>query len=66
MNSRERPYFLNRNKTSEYSQIYCEQLPSEHFLPYNYRSSTSTLPGISRNIGQLLQQCITNLISLQL
>ncbi len=41
--------------TSEYSKIYREQLTSEHFLPYNYRSST--LPRISRNIGRLLRQC---------
>jgi hypothetical protein len=34
------PYFLCRNKTSEYSKIYSEQLTSEHFLLYNYRSST--------------------------
>jgi hypothetical protein len=39
-------------KTSEYSEIYHEQLTLEHFLPYNYRSST--LLGISRNIGRLL------------
>ncbi len=44
-----------RDKTSEYSEIYREQLTLEHFLPYNYRSST--LPRISRNIGQLLRQC---------
>ncbi len=50
-----RPYFLYRNKTLEYSEIYREQLTSEHFLLYNYRSST--LPGISRNIGRLLGQC---------
>ncbi len=31
-----RPYFLYRNKTSEYSEIYLEQLSSEHFLPNNY------------------------------
>ncbi len=42
-------------KTSEYSEIYREQLTSEHFPPCNYRSST--LPGISRNIGRLLRQC---------
>jgi hypothetical protein len=48
------PYFLYRNITSEYSEINCEQLTSEPFLPYNYRSST--LPGISRNIGRLLRQ----------
>ncbi len=48
------PYFLYRNKTSEYSE-YCEELTSEHFLLYNYRSST--LPGISQNIGRLLRQC---------
>jgi hypothetical protein len=48
-------FFLHRNNTSEYSEIYCEQLTSKHFLPYNYRSST--LPGISRNIGRLLRQC---------
>jgi hypothetical protein len=48
-------FFSNRNKTSEYSEIYREQLTSEHILPYNYRSST--LPGISRNISRLLRQC---------
>ncbi len=41
------PYFLCRNKTSEYSECR-EQLTLEHFLLYNYRSST--LPGISRNM----------------
>jgi hypothetical protein len=50
-----KPYFLCRNKTSEYSEIYCEQLTSEHFLLYNYRSSS--LRGISQNIGRLLRQC---------
>jgi hypothetical protein len=50
------PYFFFSQKTSEYSEIYCKQLTSEHFLPYNYRSST--LPGISRNIGWLLRQCV--------
>ncbi len=50
-----RPCFLYRNKTSEYSEIYIEQLTSEPFLPYNHRSST--LPVISQNIGQLLRQC---------
>ncbi len=50
-----KPYFLCRNKTLEYSEIYPEQLTLEHFLLYNYRSST--LGGISRNIGRLLQQC---------
>jgi hypothetical protein len=53
--SREQPFFQYRDKTSEYSEIYHEQLTSEHFLPYNYRSST--LPRISRNIGRLLRQC---------
>jgi hypothetical protein len=48
-------YFLYSNKTPEYSEIYHEQLTSEPFLPYNYRSST--LPRISRNIGRLLRQC---------
>ncbi len=52
--SRGEPFFF-AIKTSEYSEIYREQLTSEHFLPYNYRSST--LPGISRNIGWLLRQC---------
>jgi hypothetical protein len=47
--------FLYRNITSEFSEIYREQLTSESFLLYNYRSST--LPGISRNIGRLLGQC---------
>ncbi len=49
------PYILYRNITSEYSEIYREQLTSEPFLQYNYRSST--LPGISRNIGRPLRQC---------
>ncbi len=53
--SQEEPFFQCRDKTSEYSEIYREQLTSEHFLPYNYRSST--LPRISRNIGRLLRQC---------
>jgi hypothetical protein len=53
--SRVRPYFLYRNKTLEYSEICREQLTSEPFLPDNCRSST--LPGISRNIGRLLRQC---------
>jgi hypothetical protein len=48
-------FFRYYNKTSEYSEMYREQLTSEHFLPYKYRSST--LPGISRNIGRLLRQC---------
>ncbi len=48
-------FFFFRKKTSEYSEIYREQLTSEHFLPYNYRSST--LSGISRNISRLLRQC---------
>ncbi len=52
-------YFLYLNNTLENSKIYCEQLTSEHFLPYNYRSST--LPVIYRNIGWLLQQCVTRL-----
>ncbi len=47
--------FFRSNKTSEYSEKYCEQLTSEHFPLYNYRSST--LRGISRNIGRLLWQC---------
>ncbi len=47
--------FFRSYKTSEYSEIHCEQLTSEHFPLYNYRSST--LRGISRNIGQLLRQC---------
>jgi hypothetical protein len=51
----EDPFFQYRDKTSEYSEIYREQSTSEHFLPYNYRSST--LPRISRNIGWLLRQC---------
>ena len=51
----EEPFFQYRDKTSEYSEIYREQLTSEHFLPYNYRSST--LLRISRNIGRLLRQC---------
>ncbi len=55
INSWKWSYFLYRNKTSEYSEIYHEQLTSEPFLPYNYRSST--LPRISRNIGRLLRQC---------
>jgi hypothetical protein len=38
--SREEPFFQYRDKTSEYFEIYREQLTSEHFLPYNYRSST--------------------------
>ncbi len=54
--SLEKPFFQYRDKTSEYSEIYSEQLTSEHFLPYNYRSST--LPRISRNIGRLLRQCM--------
>ncbi len=54
--SREQSFFQYRDKTSEYSEIYHEQLTSEHFLPYNYRSST--LPRISRNIGRLLRQCV--------
>jgi hypothetical protein len=37
------------------TEIYHEQFTSEPLLPYNYRSST--LPGISRNIGRLLRQC---------
>jgi hypothetical protein len=49
-------YFISRHKTSEYSEIYCELLTSEHFPLYNYRSST--LPRISRNISKLLRQCI--------
>jgi hypothetical protein len=53
--SQAQPFFQYRDKTSEYSEIYREQLTSEHFLPYNYRSST--LPRISRNIGRLLRQC---------
>jgi hypothetical protein len=53
--SLEEPFFQYRDKTSEYSEIYREQLTSEHFLPYNYRSST--LLRISRNIGRLLRQC---------
>jgi hypothetical protein len=53
--SREWSYFQYRYKTSEYSEIYPEQLTLKPFLPYNYRSST--LPGISRNIGWLLRQC---------
>ncbi len=53
--SRYQLFFQYRDKTSEYSEIYREQLTSEHFLPYNYRSST--LPRISRNIGRLLRQC---------
>ncbi len=48
-------YFLNCKKTSEYSEIYCELLTSEHLPLYNYRSST--LRGLSRNIGRLLRQC---------
>ncbi len=48
-------YFINFNKTSEYSEIYHELLTSEHFPLYNYRSST--LPCISWNIGRLLRQC---------
>jgi hypothetical protein len=56
INSREGPFFQYRDKTSEYSEIYREQLTSEHFLPYNYRSST--LLRISRNIGRLLRQCM--------
>ncbi len=55
INSGEKLFFQYRDKTSEYSEIYREQLTSEHFLPYNYRSST--LPRISRNIGRLLRQC---------
>jgi hypothetical protein len=54
-NSREEPFFSFAKKTSEYSEIYREQLTSEYFHLYNYRSST--LPGISRNIGRLLRQC---------
>jgi hypothetical protein len=53
-------FFSFAKKTSEYSEIYREQLTSEHFLPYNYRSST--LPGISRNIGRFLRQC-TSLVA---
>jgi hypothetical protein len=53
--SRMYPFFQYCDKTSEYSEIYHKQLTSEHFLPYNYRSST--LPHISRNIGRLLRQC---------
>ncbi len=55
INSRKQSFFQYRDKTSEYSEIYREQLTSEHFLPYNYRSST--LPRIFRNIGRLLRQC---------
>ncbi len=58
INSLQWSYFYYRNKTSEYSEIYREQLTSEPFLPYNNRSST--LPGISRNIGQLLRQCTSS------
>ncbi len=47
--------FLNRIKTSEYSEIYRELLTSERFPLYNYRSST--LRGMSRNICRLLRQC---------
>jgi hypothetical protein len=58
--------FLSSDKTLEYSEIYHEQLTSEHFLPYNYRSFT--LPAISRNIGRLLRQCSArlNLVRLSL
>jgi hypothetical protein len=55
INSREEPFIQYRDKTSECSEIYREQLTSEHFLPYNYRSSK--LLRISRNIGRLLRQC---------
>jgi hypothetical protein len=55
-----RPYFLYCNKTSEYSEIYRQQLTSEHFLLYNYRSST--LWGISWNISRLLRQCSAVLV----
>ncbi len=48
--------FFRSNKTSECSEIYCEQLTSEHFPLYNYRSST--LRGISWNIGRLFRQCV--------
>jgi hypothetical protein len=61
INSREEPFFQYRDKTSEYSEIYREQLTSEHFLPYNYRSST--LPRISRNIVRLLGQCTVYIFS---
>ncbi len=47
--------FLRSKKTAEYSEIYSEELTSEHLPLYNYRSST--LRGISRNIGRLLWQC---------
>jgi hypothetical protein len=57
--SQERRNFFYRNKTSEYTKIYHEQLTSEHFLPYKHRPST--LPDISRNISRLLRQCSTGL-----
>ncbi len=53
-NLRNWPFFVSQLNLG-YSEIYSEQLTSEHFLLYNYRSST--LRRISRNIGRLLRQC---------